>query len=292
MTGQPEVRMTYTEWLEQKRVWQESGLELAAKHCPTTKSDAHDTWLACTCGWQSGPGKGWKEMWGNHILSLEGESGRESARKLIAEARLEEARWWMANAENGTTGLEWRVSELAAALGASATDSASVTGALSGKSGSEPKKINGHTLLGDVAATVPSSTAPDAESGTQSTPETGAAAMQANGEGRLEELELIAALFANEIEHQKADWVNAWATVYKSRKKELERERVQAAREPGPACLVCGATATHFQNHDTEDEEPYCESCWMKDGSTRPGPASSESLHEALTYQVRRDDED
>jgi hypothetical protein len=44
--------------------------EQAAVHCPTTKSDAHETWLVCTCGWQSGTGKGWAEMWSNHILAL------------------------------------------------------------------------------------------------------------------------------------------------------------------------------------------------------------------------------
>jgi hypothetical protein len=45
-------------------------LELASQHCPTIKTDPHEAWLVCSCGWQSGTGKTWAEQWGNHIKEL------------------------------------------------------------------------------------------------------------------------------------------------------------------------------------------------------------------------------
>lgn len=47
-----------------------AALDLAAQHVPTVKTDQTEAWLVCSCGWQSGKGKSWKEQWGNHIRSL------------------------------------------------------------------------------------------------------------------------------------------------------------------------------------------------------------------------------
>ena len=165
MSEETIVTMTYTEWLEQKRVAQESG--------------------------------------------------RESARKLIAKWRKEAHRRGFEGL-SGDAAYEDCADELEAALGASATESASVKDV-----GAGPVKPS------DASRICSTEREPNV-------PETGAAAMQGDGEGQLGD-ELQRHFYGSNKRQWTSDEICETLRWLFPTLVAQQNSRVQGAREPGPA---------------------------------------------------------
>jgi hypothetical protein len=302
MNEPPEVRMTYTEFLEQKRVWQESGRELAREelidHYYQDQGIAPDGEL--------------RPLVSKLLKRVEqAESGRESARKLIAEARQEAyedaAQHWPVGelgdlpdflcscgvhllGKSQEARLEaWKLHirslDSRAALGASATDSASATGGGEQYENSllevgQSDVALAHSAFKHAAgAAAMSDRCSICKSKSHGTQAHRAADMVSERiEKRANSTQAGAAAQAKGNDLRYCGKCNM-RRYFKDGKCEMCGERVQAAKEPGPV----DSEHRCFSDGYMIDGRPHCQVCGAEINNVpAPGPASSESLREKL----------